>query len=1470
MKPRRSLPLSYALIPVFVSLLVAIWFLSRPTMVGSQAITSTENASPGKTHIQYTSAEQVTIDFTRTVDVPLIHRVPVRRVLTTNLEHIPIASHFTVTASRIVDGWTEYVIVPTYVIESNWDNFVEDEIIKIVVHEVHDSGEIDSYLIQPSGKQPLPTNIPSAFFPKPLIPNTTYKFPWTNGQYWKKTNGWHPNDAIDFAPTSGASWNVLAAGSGYASIICNDGYQVTFSISNSDGNTRYLHLDAASAQTQLNGTQLSGGETLSTLYNGTAKVNGACDPAVYLNLQWNTTCGCGTARHLHFGAPNRSITIDGFSIENVAASPNETWYQSTNSGGGGCSNPNADQVTLYVRSGFDSNGQCVTKGIGEYSNSGSIGLPDNSIRSIKVGSNVRARLCTEENFGGNCDWFGADNGDLNGSAVGSGTSSVKVESKPPEGCSNPNADQVTLYVRSGFDSNGQCVTKGIGEYSNSGSIGLPDNSIRSIKVGSNVRARLCTEENFGGNCDWFGADNGDLNGSAVGYGTSSVKVETRPPQDTTPPQVTWLEPVATGGTQSVYGQPVRLKVSATDNVGVAKVKFDWWNATAQTRVIIAEDNSSPYEVDFNTNLLNSGCNLVNAGATDTSGNFFETYISLCLYTPQTPTLNTINNADGDGVYTVTWSDTINAPAFELQQRLYEGDWFTVYNGPGKSQNFNRGAGVWCYRVRATNNAGTSAWSALQCTTVNLLAPSINNIENADSDGNFTVSWLEVSGAVGYDLQEKLNSGSWQNVANISGTSKSFTGKAAGTWCFRARGWNENMPSISGPWSQEKCTTVEASSPLPPTLQTPTNGKIFVEGETIALSWDSSANATGYYGAVLDGPAPIAFGWQSALEKNLGALTPGYRYSWKVKARNDGGESAYSAIRTFDVVPAAPSNLLATAQSCTSVQLTWSDNSIAEDGFKIYRNGTEVGFVGTSGTSYTDGVQPEQSYTYTVKAHRNGFFSNAGSASVTTPDCSVPPPAPPVLVSPSNNAKIVEGESIVLTWNSVTNATGYFGNITGGPAPLTFGWQTGISKNIGSQSPGYEYLWEVKARNGSVEGNFSNKWVFIVIPKAPSNLSASLQSCSSVNLTWTDNSGSEDGYKIYRNGTEVGLVGAGGSSYTDQGLQEQTSYSYVVRAHRNGLHSNPSNSASITTSSCNGDTTAPQVVWVEPVGDTESYNVSGETVTLKVNATDNVAVDYVIFSRWDHPTQQAIEISTDFQAPYTAQVDTSEFTNDWNEVRAQAIDSAGNESDSPYIWLYYEPDDGSLGTPPINSIDNADGDGNYTVDWPQIDDATGYRLQEQHDSGSWSQVYNGPNTSVDRANRSNGEWCYRVRAYNDSVQSDWSAEECVTVNPDIEPPLAPVLDSISNPAQQSAYWVTWTTVNNVESYELQERYSGEPFTEIYSGMNTSQYRFGRGEGQWCYRVRANGPGGLSDWSQTQCTTVSLETGDHRSFIPMVTD
>ncbi len=91
---------------------------------------------------------------------------------------------------------------------------------------------------------------------------------------------------------------------------------------------------------------------------------------------------------------------------------------------------------------------------------------------------------------------------------------------------------------------------------------------------------------------------------------------------------------------------------------------------------------------------------------------------------------------------------------------------------------------------------------------------------------------------------------------------------------------------------------------------------------------------------------------------------------------------------------------------TSDKVTWTDNSGSEDGYKIYRDGTEVGSVGANGTSFTDGVNSQTNYTYTVKAHRNGFFSNAGSASVTTPDCPVQTPPSPSIINLRRPAPVV--------------------------------------------------------------------------------------------------------------------------------------------------------------------------------------------------------------------------------------------------------------------------------------------------------------------------------------------------------------------------------------------------------------------------------------------------------------------------------
>ena len=91
------------------------------------------------------------------------------------------------------------------------------------------------------------------------------------------------------------------------------------------------------------------------------------------------------------------------------------------------------------------------------------------------------------------------------------------------------------------------------------------------------------------------------------------------------------------------------------------------------------------------------------------------------------------------------------------------------------------------------------------------------------------------------------------------------------------------------------------------------------------------------------------------------------------------------------------------------------------------------------------------------------------------------------------------------------------------------------------------------------------------PNAPTNLSAGAASESSIQLSWQDNSNDEDGFRIYRSLTQnggysqIGSVGVNMESFSDTGLNSNTTYYYYVNAYSNatGLASS-SNTASATT------------------------------------------------------------------------------------------------------------------------------------------------------------------------------------------------------------------------------------------------------------------------------------------------------------------
>jgi uncharacterized protein (TIGR02145 family) len=75
----------------------------------------------------------------------------------------------------------------------------------------------------------------------------------------------------------------------------------------------------------------------------------------------------------------------------------------------------------------------------------------------------------------------------------------------------------------------------------------------------------------------------------------------------------------------------------------------------------------------------------------------------------------------------------------------------------------------------------------------------------------------------------------------------------------------------------------------------------------------------------------------------------------------------------------------------------------------------------------------------------------------------------------------------------------------------------------------------------------------VVPVAPSNLTGTVASTTQINLSWTDNSTNETGFKIERrtgsaNYAVVGTVNADVLSFSDTGLTPSTTYTYRVYAY----------------------------------------------------------------------------------------------------------------------------------------------------------------------------------------------------------------------------------------------------------------------------------------------------------------------------------
>jgi len=252
-------------------------------------------------------------------------------------------------------------------------------------------------------------------------------------------------------------------------------------------------------------------------------------------------------------------------------------------------------------------------------------------------------------------------------------------------------------------------------------------------------------------------------------------------------------------------------------------------------------------------------------------------------------------------------------------------------------------------------------------------------------------------------------------------------------------------------------------------------------------------------------------------------------------------------------PSTPGTPTATSVGTTSLTLSWSGSTdnVGVSGYDVY-NGTTVAASSTTTSASLSSLQPNTSYTFTVKAKDAAGNVSAASGAVTvrtlTPPDTLPPSAPSGLSAPS-----VGTTSVALSWNPSTDNVGVtvYDVYLGSSLAVS---SASPSASISGLSPGTTYTFAVRARDAA--GNVSQASSALSVttvpttditpPSAPANLIWASDG-GTVSLTWspsTDNVG-VTAYELYYGSFDLG-------AFTDTvltliGFKSGVPYTFTVKA-----------------------------------------------------------------------------------------------------------------------------------------------------------------------------------------------------------------------------------------------------------------------------------------------------------------------------------
>lgn len=275
------------------------------------------------------------------------------------------------------------------------------------------------------------------------------------------------------------------------------------------------------------------------------------------------------------------------------------------------------------------------------------------------------------------------------------------------------------------------------------------------------------------------------------------------------------------------------------------------------------------------------------------------------------------------------------------------------------------------------------------------------------------------------------------------------------------------------------------------------------------------------------------------------------------------------------IPSPPTDLQAVPDSSTqTIELSWSDNSNDETGFKITRDGNLLFTTAADVTTYQDdNLNCDTNYSYSVTALNGAGESTATTITVNTWSCPKPPPAPIIIPTPPNpidkttppnkttpqqrptapvelNVVAVSPTEVALSWNDTShNETGF--KIERDDILIHITASNVETYKDTELTCNTTYNYTVKATNTFGDSTLLTASITMptcaTTPIVPNDLKIIATSPTEVNLSWTDNSDNETGFKIERDGTIVHITLTDITHYRDSGLTCGTNYHYQVTA-----------------------------------------------------------------------------------------------------------------------------------------------------------------------------------------------------------------------------------------------------------------------------------------------------------------------------------